>query len=103
IFKVQGMVYHFMYNLDQIEEGQLTHANQTWLISSGEAMNRRLEFRSALDGILMDLIKTYLTENNGCYRLYRDMYQVAERDQLTNYAIRFFQRQNDDLTYALPE
>lgn len=99
VMNVEGLVYHFTHDLEELGDGLLPHYNQCWLLSTGAAIDARRRSLQ-LDRGILETIHHVLTDNNPHYREFRTVQEAA--GDLQTYSIRFFKRQNDPSTHDLP-
>ena len=101
VFKVQGMVYHYTHHLRDLQEGQLAHNNQCWLLSTCQALAHQTRDSELLAEVLT-IIRRVLQQHNQFYAQYKSMAELAQEQDLEEYSIRFYKNRTDRRTHDLP-
>ncbi|KAH9403383.1 hypothetical protein TYRP_015268 [Tyrophagus putrescentiae] len=86
VFKIQGITYHYTFNINQIREGELGQRNQLYILDTADQTAHRQtnarQYNHNLRPYILNVLKHCLDEANETYENLRRMFEMANVEEV---------------------
>ncbi|XP_017463138.1 PREDICTED: uncharacterized protein LOC108356546, partial [Rhagoletis zephyria] len=86
VFKIQGITYHYTFNINQIREGELGQRNQLYILDTADQTAHRQsnarQYNHNLRPNILNVLKRCLDEANETYENLRRMFEMANVEEV---------------------
>ena len=78
LYKIQGTIYHYTFNIAEIRQGELARRNQLYILCTADQTEQRTAQNDRLRSDILEDIKHALDASNHTYRELKRMYELSD-------------------------